>query len=71
MFGANIKSKITYFNNNIRYRFFKTNKLQWKYSSAQVKSCIILSALNTPVDWNKLKISRNHTELMLKYLNYP
>ncbi len=40
--------------------------------SAQIKTCIILSAINT---FGKTKIkskrSRSHTELLLKYLNYP
>ncbi len=40
--------------------------------SAQVKTCIILSAINTPgITKIKAKKSRNHTELLLKYLNYP
>ena len=40
--------------------------------SAQVKSCIILSALNTPgVSIINAKKSRDHTELMLKSLKYP
>ena len=40
--------------------------------SAQVKSCILLGALNTPgITTIKSKHSRNHTELMLKFLNYP
>ena len=43
-----------------------------KIGSAQVKSCIILSALNTPGKTIiNSKKSRNHTELMLKYLKYP
>ena len=40
--------------------------------SAQVKSCIIFSALNTPGKTIiNSKKSRNHTELLLKYLGYP
>ena len=40
--------------------------------SAQVKSCIMLSALNTPgLTIINSKKSRNHTELMLKFLKYP
>ena len=40
--------------------------------SAQIKTCIILSAINTPgITKIKAKKSRNHTELLLKYLNYP
>ncbi len=40
--------------------------------SAQIKTCIILSAINTP-GLTKIKAlrSRNHSELMLKSLNYP
>ena len=37
--------------------------------SAQVKSCIMLAALNTPgITKIKCKPSRNHTELLFKYL---
>tara|TARA_Y100001958_G_C21245947_1_gene576004 strand:+ start:1779 stop:3107 length:1329 start_codon:yes stop_codon:yes gene_type:complete len=40
--------------------------------SAQIKTCIILSAINTPgVTKIKALRSRNHSELMLKSLNYP
>ncbi len=40
--------------------------------SAQVKSCILFSALHTPgITVIKSKKSRNHTELMLKFLKYP
>ena len=40
--------------------------------SAQVKSCIILAALQTPgTTILNSKKSRNHTELMLKSFNYP
>ena len=39
---------------------------------AQVKSCMILAALNTPgVSVFNTKASRNHTELILKSLKYP
>jgi len=38
----------------------------------KVKTCIIFSALNTPgITEIYSKSSRNHTELMLKFLNYP
>ena len=73
MFGANVKSK----NNLLPITISGTDFLRpinynENIGSAQVKSCIILSALNTPgkTEINS-KISRNHTELMLKYLNYP
>ena len=40
--------------------------------SAQIKTCIILSAINTPGTTTiEAKKSRNHSELLLKYLNYP
>ena len=40
--------------------------------SAQIKTCIILSAINTPgITIIKSKKSRTHSEVMLKNLNYP
>ncbi len=40
--------------------------------SAQIKTCIIFSAINTPgITTIKSKKSRNHTELLLKSLKYP
>ena len=40
--------------------------------SAQIKTCIILSAINTHgITTIEAKKSRNHSELLLKYLNYP
>ncbi len=40
--------------------------------SAQIKTCIILSAINTRgITTIEAKKSRNHSELLLKYLNYP
>ena len=40
--------------------------------SAQIKTCIILSAINTRGTTTiEAKKSRNHSELLLKYLNYP
>ena len=73
LFGVNIKSK----NNLLPIEITGTNFLRpIRYNenigSAQVKSCIILSALNTPGTTKIIsKLSRNHTELMLKFLNYP
>ena len=73
LFGANIKSK----NNLLPIEILGTNflrpiKYQENIGSAQVKSCIILCALNTPgVTIINSKSSRNHTELMLKFLKYP
>ena len=72
-FGANIKS-----NNNLLpieitgSYFLRPIKYNENIGSAQVKSCIILSALNTPGTTTiNSKSSRNHTELMLKHLRYP
>ena len=73
LFGANIKSK----NNTLPIEisganFLRPIKYNENIGSAQVKSCIILSALNTPgITKINSKISRNHTELMLKFLEYP
>ncbi len=73
LFGVNIKSK----NNLLPIEILGTKYLRpinyyESIGSAQVKSCIILSALNTPgITKINAKKSRNHTELMLKFLNYP
>ena len=73
LFGVNIKSK----KNLLPIRILGTDFLRpIKYNenigSAQVKTCIIFSALNTPgVTEIQSKKSRNHTELMLKFLKYP
>ncbi len=73
LFGVRIKSK----NNRLPIEIFGTNFLrpinyEEKIGSAQVKSCIILAALNTPGTTTlNAKISRNHTELMLKSFKYP
>ncbi len=73
LFGVNIKSK----NNLLPIEITGTNFLRpIRYNenigSAQVKSCIILSALNTPGITKIIsKFSRNHTEQMLKFLKYP
>ncbi len=72
-FGVNIKSK----NNKLPIELLGSDFLRpinyyENIGSAQVKSCILLSALNTPgTTIVKSKKSRNHTELMLKFLNYP
>ena len=48
----------------IRDRYYEESK-----GSAQVKSCIMLAALNTPgITKIKCKPSRNHTELLFKHL---
>ena len=72
-FGVNIKSK----NNLLPLKILGNNFLRpitfdENIGSAQVKSCIIFAALNTPGTTTIIaKRSRNHTELMLKFLNYP
>ncbi len=73
LFGVNIKSnkgKLPIELSGSPY--LKPIKYFEKKGSAQVKTCIILSAINTP-GITKLKAirSRNHTELMLKSFNYP
>ncbi len=73
MFGMNISSR----NNNLPLEFAGSNLLRpiqyfENKGSAQIKSCIILSAINTPgITKIKSKKSRTHTELLLKYLKYP
>ena len=73
LFGANITSK----NNLLPIEILGTDFLRpiiykENIGSAQVKSCLILAALNTPgVSVINSKLSRNHTELMLKFLKYP
>ncbi len=73
LFGAEVESK----KNTLPIKILGTNFLRpIKYKetigSAQVKTCIIFSALNTPgVTEINSKSSRNHTELMLKFLKYP
>ena len=72
-FGVNIKSK----NNLLPLKILGNNflrpiKFDENIGSAQVKSCIIFAALNTPGTTTiTSKRSRNHTELMLKFMNYP
>ena len=73
LFGVNIKSK----NNLMPIEILGTDFLRpisffENIGSAQVKSCIIFAALNTPGNSIiKAKRSRNHTELMLNFLKYP
>ena len=73
LFGANIRSR----KNLLPIEIMGTNFLrpisyQENIGSAQVKSCIILAALNTPgITIINARNSRNHTELMLKFLKYP
>ncbi len=73
LFGVNVDSK----NNLMPIKILGTDFLRpieyfENIGSAQVKSCLILSALNTPgITIINSKKSRNHTELMLKFLKYP
>ena len=73
LFGANIASKKNLLPIEISgTRFLRPITYDENIGSAQVKSCIILGALNTPgITVVNAKYSRNHTELMLKFLNYP
>ena len=73
LFGMNIKSKkgmlpVDFQGSELirPINFFEDK------GSAQIKTCIILSAINTPgITKVKAVKSRNHTEVMLKNLNYP
>ncbi len=73
LFGVNIKSK----NGSLPVEIIGTNFLRpisftENKSSAQIKTCLIFCALNSPgTSFIKAKKSRNHTELLLKYLKYP
>ncbi len=73
LFGVNFKSKKSMLPIKIiGTDFLRPIKYIENIGSAQVKTCIIFSALNTPGITEIIsKSSRNHTELMLKYLNYP
>ena len=72
-FGANIKSKKNLLPIEILgSEFLRPITYDENIGSAQVKSCMILAALNTPgVSVFNTRVSRNHTELMLKFLKYP
>ncbi len=73
LFGVNIDSN----DGTLPICFKGTNMLRpisyiEDKGSAQVKTCIILSAINSPgITKIKAKKSRNHTELLLKHLDYP
>ena len=73
LMGANIKSKNNLLPIEISgSKFLRPIEYDENIGSAQVKSCLMLSALNTPGKTIiNSKISRNHTELMLKFLKYP
>ena len=72
-FGANIKSK----KNSLPVEILGTKFLRpinyfETRGSAQCKSAVMLAALNTPgTTIIKAKKSRNHTELLFKYLKLP
>ncbi len=72
-FGANIKSKKNLLPIEILgSEFLRPITYEENIGSAQVKSCMILAALNVPgISVFNTKVSRNHTELMLKFLKYP
>jgi len=73
LFGVNIESKNNLLPLQIQGTdFLRPIKYDENIGSAQVKTCIIFSALNTPgITQINSKISRNHTELFLKFLKYP
>ena len=73
LFGANINSK----NGKLPIELKGSSLLRpinylEEKGSAQIKTCIIFSAINTPgITKIKAKRSRNHSELLLKFLKYP
>tara|TARA_Y100000590_G_C15674782_1_gene997561 strand:+ start:375 stop:1700 length:1326 start_codon:yes stop_codon:yes gene_type:complete len=73
LFGVNIKSKksclpVTMQGTN----FLRPIEYLENRGSAQCKSAIMLAALNTPgITKIKAKKSRNHTEILFKYLKIP
>ena len=73
LFGVDIKTKNGFLPLEIQgSKFLRPAKITEKLGSAQVKSCAIFGGLNTPgTTFIKAKKSRNHTELLLKYLKYP
>ncbi len=73
LLGANIKSKVNLLPLEIQEtKFLRPITYNENIGSAQVKSCLIFAALNTPGKTIiNAKVSRNHTELMLNFLKYP
>ena len=73
MFGVNLKSKNGTLPIEVKgTKLLKPINYYEEKGSAQVKTCIILSAINTSgITKIKAARSRNHTELMLKNLKYP
>ena len=72
-FGVNIKSKNGMLPLEIiGSELLRPIKFYENKGSAQIKTCIIFSALNTPgITKLKASKSRDHTELFLKSLKYP
>ena len=73
IFGANIKSRKNSLPIHIQgTEFLRPINYFEKKGSAQCKSSVMLAALNTPgTTIIKAKKSRNHTELLFKYLKLP
>ena len=73
LFGVNIKSKNGHLPVEIKgTEFLRPINFTEIKGSSQIKTCLIFCALNTPgTTVIKSKKSRNHTELLLKYLKYP
>ncbi len=73
LFGANIKSRKNSLPIHIQgTEFLRPINYFEKKGSAQCKSSVMLAALNTPgTTIIKAKKSRNHTELLFKYLKLP
>ena len=73
LFGVSIRSRKGMLPLDlIGSEFLRPIKFVERKGSAQIKTCIILSAINTH-GITKIKAikSRDHTELMLKSFNYP
>ena len=69
--GANLKHAMGYLPIQIeKSNFLYANILEEQLGSAQVKSAIILASLDTKGTTviKELKLSRNHSEILLKYL---
>tara|TARA_Y100000741_G_scaffold335129_1_gene292812 strand:- start:593 stop:1918 length:1326 start_codon:yes stop_codon:yes gene_type:complete len=73
LFGANIKSK----NNSLPVeikgtKFIRPINYEENIGSAQIKTACCFAALNSPgITFIKARKSRNHTELLFKYLKIP
>tara|TARA_Y100000748_G_scaffold253708_1_gene219440 strand:+ start:365 stop:1693 length:1329 start_codon:yes stop_codon:yes gene_type:complete len=73
LFGANIKSKKNFLPVNIQgTEFLRPINYKENIGSAQIKTACCFAALNTPgTTIINAKKSRNHTELLFKYLKIP